>query len=143
MDQQLKPDSFLERLFLADSDQPRIQLFRYSITGGTTYLIEFLFFFTFYDMLRIPYVISTAMAFTIGVTLVYMLSIQWVFQKGKHPKKEVGVFVITGIIGILIHDSSNYILQLIEASSILAWTVSNGALFFWNFLSRRELLKRS
>lgn len=57
-----------------------VRFARYAIVGTATFLIDFLLLWVFVELVHIHYIVSTALAFIIGVSFNYFLSRRWVFK---------------------------------------------------------------
>lgn len=96
--------------------------------------------------LAIPYLYSGAIAFTLGLIVIYILSISWVFERraGVHPWIEFAVFALIGIIGLGINEGVLYILTgLLGVYYLLSKVASVFVVFTWNFFARKYLLFRA
>jgi len=99
----------------------------------------------FTSVLGIPYLISGAMSFSLGIAVIYILSIKWVFEKRAldNPVAEFGLFFFIGIIGLGINE---LVLWALTGGFGIYYLFSKGAsiivVFTWNFLARKSLLFR-
>ena len=87
---------------LNKSDKTSIQLLKYGAVGGVAYCVDFgsLFFLT--DFVKIHYLISAAIAFILGLSTNYALSVFWVFPKRtlEDKRAEFLIFSIIGVVGL-------------------------------------------
>ena len=94
----------------------------------------------------VSYLISGAIAFLLGLAVVYTLSVVWVFEHRayKNMQSEFLVFAGVGIVGLGINES---VLWLLSGFIGLHYLVAKGAsvilVFSWNFGARKYLLFRS
>ena len=79
-----------------------IQFLRYVVVGGIAFLFDFFFLYIFTSSMRIHYLISAAIAFLIGLTVNYLLSIFWVFDKRTMENRTVEflIFATIGLVGL-------------------------------------------
>jgi len=93
-----------EKLFKKSTDNILIQFFRYIHVGGIAYIFDFGTLFVLTDYLNCYYLISAAIAFLIGLTINYTLSIRWVFNRRciKEQRVEFIIFSMIGGIGLLL-----------------------------------------
>ena len=97
------------------------------------------------SVIGVPYLMSGALAFVLGLIVIYILSITWVFEKrgNRSLPMEFLVFAVIGIVGLAINES---ILWLLTGYFGLYYLVSKVAsvciVFSWNFAARKWLLFR-
>jgi len=97
------------------------------------------------SVLGVPYLISATISFSIGLAIVYVASICWVFENrsNMHRAAECTIFVLIGVVGLGIND-----LVLWLFTSHLGWFylsskfVSIFFVFSWSFLARKFVLFR-
>ncbi|RKX62086.1 MAG: GtrA family protein [Thermodesulfobacteriota bacterium] len=133
----------LEKLFVYDIDNVAIQLFRYTFVGGIAFLGDFgtLFFMTEY--VNLNYLISAAIAFVIGLTINYLLSVSWVFSKRKLNSRfvEFIIYSFIGLIGLCLNESFMWILtEKIHFYYLVSKIWTTGIIYLWNFSVRRFVL---
>lgn len=141
----LIPKNMIHTLLKQSTDRISIQFFRYLFVGGTAFLVDFgsLYFLTEY--FGIYYLLSAAIAFTLGLIVNYLLSVKWVFNKHTLDSRlhEVGIFTLVGIVGLGLNEviiwffTSNLHLFYIYSKIISAVLV-----LFWNFFARRYTIFR-
>lgn len=130
-------------LLLNKSNNAFIQLFRYTIVGGIAFLFDFgtLFFLTEY--LNVYYLVSAAIAFLLGLSINYGLSILWVFEKRtiKSKKLEFLIFLIIGVIGLGLNELLMWFLtDILKVHYLFSKIISTGVVYFWNFFIRKFAL---
>ncbi len=85
--------------FIIKSNNTLIQLVRYTLVGGIAFVADFGSLYALTESLHIYYLVSAAIAFTIGVTIKYAFSIVWVFNKRTIQSRWIEFFLF-GIIGV-------------------------------------------
>jgi|APIni6443716594_1056825.scaffolds.fasta_scaffold168111_2 putative flippase GtrA len=129
--------------FILKSNNTLIQLVRYTLAGGIAFVADFGSLYTLTEFLHIYYLVSAAIAFSIGVTVKYAFSIVWVFDRRtiQSPWIEFFIFGIIGVTGLGL--SLLFMWFLTEkthlhylASKIIAAIL----VFFWNFFARKFTL---
>ena len=91
----------------------------------------------------VEYLLSAAVSFLLGLTIVYLASIYWIFETRnmRSPGVEFGIFLIIGLIGLGINEG---VLWLLTGGLGLYYLVSKIAsvfiVFSWNFLARKYFL---
>ena len=93
-------------LLRTNTNNVYIQLFRYTIVGGIAFIVDFVSLFILTEFIHFHYLISAAIAFSLGLTTNYILSISWVFDARslQNKYKELVIFTIIGIIGLLFNE---------------------------------------
>jgi putative flippase GtrA len=97
------------------------------------------------SVLGVPYLWSGAIAFLIGLSMVYVLSVRWVFEKrALHDwRAEFLVFALIGVVGLGLNE---LVLWLLTGYLGLFYLFSKAAsvvvVFSWNFGARKWLLFR-
>jgi len=134
-----------KKLIKDQTDDTRIQLFRYFFVGGAAFIVDFGSLFIFTEFLGIYYLISAAIAFILGLIANYILSLSWVFNKRtlNNRKLEFGIFALIGIVGLglnemLIYFFTDYLQLYYLLSKIIAAII----ILFWNFFARKFALFR-
>ena len=134
-----------ELLFRSGTNNTFVQLFRYTFVGAIAFLFDFgsLYFFT--DWLYIHYLVSAALAFLVGITVNYLLSIAWVFQSRtmKNVWLEIALFTVIGIVGLGLNELIIWFFtELAEFHYLISKLFSTVSVYLWNFFARKFLLFR-
>jgi putative flippase GtrA len=130
-------------LFAKSTDNLLIQLIRYAFVGGAAFVVDFglLFFLTSYCGLF--YQVSACISFIAGLTVNYLISISWVFNKRRMHNKMLGeflLFALVGVIGLGLNALIMYLFtDIIGLFYLLSKIISTIIVFGWNFLGRRYL----
>lgn len=91
----------------------------------------------------VSYLVSGALAFLVGLLVIYVLSTHWVFaaRTSASPWREFALFALIGIVGLGINELVLWVLTgwfgLFYLSSKAASIV---LVFAWNFAARKRLL---
>jgi putative flippase GtrA len=91
----------------------------------------------------VHYLVASAIGFLSGLALVYWLSVCCVFDDSRvlRPSQEIAGFLVTGLIGLGLTELLMALLVgSFDLSAPLAKIPTVGAVFSFNFLSRRMLL---
>ena len=134
-----------QKLLKDQTNKTRIQLLRYLFVGGAAFIVDFISLYILTDFFGIYYLISAAIAFSLGLLVNYFLSVSWVFnqRKLKNRNYEFGVFAIIGIVGlglneVIIWFFTQELLIYYLLSKIFAAVI----ILFWNFFARKYVLFR-
>lgn len=138
--------NLLYKLFFRETKNFFIQLFRYGIVGGISFLIDFGILFTFTEYLGFPYIISSCIGFIGGLTANYLMSIQWVFNssiENKNSTAEFLGFALVGIVGLGLNALIMWFFtELIAFHYLSSKIISTIIVFGWNFIGRRFLTSK-
>jgi len=135
----------INQLLKNQTDKTHIQFFRYIFVGFAAFIVDFMSLYAFTDVFQVYYLISAALAFTLGLLANYALSINWVFNNRTLDNvwSEFILFAIIGIIGLGLNELfiwlfTDYIGLYYLISKIFAAML----ILFWNFSARKITLFR-
>lgn len=135
----------IDKILRKRTDNITIQFFRSIIAGGIATVVDFGALYSLTEFLNIYYLISAAIAFILGVSTNYTLSILWVFSRRRLGKKwlEFVIFAIIGIIGLSLNELIIWFFtEYVHFHYLLSKVVSTIIVFTWNFLARKFILFR-
>jgi putative flippase GtrA len=137
--------SLSQKLLKYQTDQTRIQLFRYMFVGGAAFIVDFVSLFILTDFFGIYYLISAAIAFILGLIANYLLSVSWVFNKRTFENRtfEFGIFAIIGIVGLGLNEVFIWFFtQDLQIYYLFSKIFAAAIILFWNFFARKFTLFR-
>ncbi len=97
------------------------------------------------EVFHVPYLVSAAFSFLLGVTASYVLSILWVFGARRMPSRaaEYGLFVFVGLVGLGLNEALLWLFtEPLGLYYMLSKCAAGGLVFFWNFGTRKLILFR-
>ncbi|WP_195540326.1 GtrA family protein [Eubacterium maltosivorans] len=116
------------------------EIFRFGIAGGLGFIVDYGILFTFTEFLKINYLISSGISFTVSVIVNYIICIIWVFKDAKkNDNKTVILFIGSSLIGLLINQFLMWF--LVEKLSIyymFSKIISTIIVMIWNYLAKRK-----
>lgn len=119
------------------------QLFKYTFAGGIAFIMDIGSLYVLTEYVHIHYLISTAIAFIIGLTINYLISIKWVFDQRNISNKKVE-FLIFGLIGVLGLGINEFVIWLFTEQFdffyINSKLVATVIVYFFNFFVRKFTL---
>jgi len=133
----------LKRLVVARTDNLLIQFGRYTLVGSVAFLADFGCLFALTEFLRIHYLVSAALAFLLGLSVNYLLSVAWVFRRHALTRRacEIGLFAAIGVVGLGFNELCMWFLTEQVGVYYLGSKIgSTGLVYLWNFLARRFML---
>jgi putative flippase GtrA len=125
------------------SDKKSIQIPRFILVGGLTASLDFIFLFVLTEFMNVNYLVAAAIGFVTGSSVNYVLSIQWVFARGKYHNYavEFGIFTFFTVLGLLLNQVTMYV-----CTSIFAWlylyskSLSVILVTLFNFVAKKYLV---
>jgi len=136
-------DRQIRSFLFKKSDKTSVQLFKYFFVGGIAYTVDFGSLFILTDIVKIHYLISAAIAFTLGLITNYTLSIFWVFSKRTVDNKrlEFIIFSIIGVVGLGLNEGIIWFFtETVHFHYLISKVFSTVVVFFWNFFARKKIL---
>jgi putative flippase GtrA len=97
------------------------------------------------DFFGLQYLVSGAIAFILGLSIVYSFSIMWVFERRNftNTKAEYALFAGIGIMGLVLNEVSLWFLTSVIGFHYLISKIASVVLVFaWNFGARKLCLFR-
>ena len=101
--QQLRHGQF-RPLFAEPTENTVTQLFRYVLTGASSFLVDFLLLFLL-EMLGVHYLPAAACSFAVGITCNFLLTKYFAFKSvdsSVGPAAEIAVFIAISVVGLLV-----------------------------------------
>lgn len=130
-------------LLFGPATSPSVQLFRYTLVGGTAFVVDFSALTALVSIAGLHYLAAAAIAFLGGLLTNYALSVMWVFpeRRVKSPLAEFGIFAGIGVLGLGINELTMWLLTSLagldyRASKLAAAVV----VYVWNFTARKRAL---
>ncbi len=121
------------------------EFIRYVAASAIALLIDTGSLFLMTSIFEVPYLISGAIAFTLGLAMVYVLSVVWVFENRvvRSRLAEFAAFALIGIIGLAMNEAILWLLTSAFGFYYLVSKIGSVAVVFtWNFFARKHLLFR-
>ena len=128
-------------VLLQKSDNLYIQLFRYLFVGGMATVVDTGSLVLLTSHFGINYLVSAPIAFLLGITTNYVLSILWVFRSSGKMKREIMLFVLIGVTALILNEAIMYsLVSLLAIFYLFAKLVSIAATMMWNFGLRKKFV---
>lgn len=140
--------SIIRKLLYSSTENIAIQLLRYLFVGGIAFAADFGLLAFLTECCNMPYLLSGCCGFIGGLTVNYLLSIRWVFNKHNSDSSsamvDFVVFAIIGVIGLGLNALIMWIAtERMGAHYLLSKIISTILVFGWNFLGRRVLISKT
>lgn len=90
----------------------------------------------------VSYLLAGALAFGVGLSTIYFLSVQWVFaERRMNPYAEFALFGLIGLVGLVLNEIVLWIFTGILGFYVLISKIASVVVVFsWNFAARKWLL---
>ena len=135
-----------------------IQIFKFIIVGGISFIIDFVIYTVMCNILQIHYIIAGITGFIISVVANYILSMRFVFESKEDMRKdkEFVIFVVLSLIGMLINSVILYIcidliyrycywlkeMISVKLMNVIAKIIATGIVMVYNFITRKIFLEK-
>lgn len=133
------------RMLIDRTDNLFIQLFRSVFVGGTSFVFDFAVLYSLTEFAGVHYLLSSILSFIVGVTVNYLLSKVWVFDRSTFNNKglEFGIFALIGAVGLGLTTLFMYLFtDVARFHYLFSKIVATILVYLWNFFSRRMMLFR-
>ena len=138
-------ESLLKIVFVDKTNNTLIQLFRYLFVGGVAFIADISTLALLTEKFAVHYLLSAGVAFLVGLTVNYLISIYWIFPKSSLSNRsaEFAVFAAVGVIGLGLNEAAMWIFtDTLSFHYMASKVISTAVVFFWNFIARKILLYR-
>jgi putative flippase GtrA len=118
------------------------QFWRYFLGAGVGYIFDFGTLILLTEVFSVNYLLSAAIAFTVGLIVVFIISKRFVFGDSKIKSKslEFGLFAVIGIGGLGILTLLMWLLtDVADINYIISKVLATTIVYAWNFFVRRSL----
>ncbi len=121
------------------------ELIRFAFTGGVCFVVEFLCLTLLVELVRIPVLVATAIAFLVSVAVNYALCVKWVFTGAKDGGAAVRTaFLITSGMGFGLNELLMWLFTgVMSIHYMIAKVASTLLVMIWNYFTKRYVLQRS
>ena len=121
------------------------QLWRYTFVGAIAFAFDFGSLFALAHFGGVHYLVAAGIAFLIGLSVNYVLSIQWVFTRRSIGDKRVEFLLFAGIglAGLGLNELFIWLFTEIVGFHYLASKIASTVfVYLWNFFARKYSLFR-
>lgn len=124
------------------------QIWRYFLTGGLAFVVDFGLFAICLYAFEWHYLVSNLVGLIAGLVVNYWISIRWVFAACKRSVSnrtlEFSMFALIGILGVLLNQALMWLqVDFLEILPMLAKFISAAIVLLWNFGIRKIFLFKS
>lgn len=124
------------------------QMWRYFLTGGLAFFVDFGLFAICLDALGWHYLVANLVGLVAGLAVNYWISVRWVFAACKRSVSnrslEFSMFALIGVLGVLLNQALMWFqVDFLEILPMLAKFISAAIVLLWNFGIRKIFLFKS
>ena len=134
------------------------EILRFVITGGVSFVVEFILLVVLRDTAGLPTLLANAIAFTVSVIVNYFLCLLWVFQGAEGGSRgKQAVFFLTSLIGLALNELIMFVLGAVLGEDTVLFSFAGRAVsmymvnkviatllvMVWNYFSKRAVLTHS
>ncbi|MBL1223875.1 GtrA family protein [Enterococcus sp. BWR-S5] len=117
----------------------------FGIVGIIATAIDFASLFLLKSVLGVDVYIATTIAFSLSLIFNYIASMKYVFvaKEGLSVKKQMVIFLVTSVIGLLINQAVMYVgIEWLHVYYMLAKFLATAVTMVFNFVARHLLLEK-
>ena len=117
------------------------EFIRFCIVGVITFVIDYGLLYVLTERFGYSYLISSGIAFTVAVLINYVLCLLYVFKNSRNGIKQISIFVLTSIIGLLLNQICMWLfVETFDLYYMFAKIGATGIVMIWNFVTKRLAL---
>ena len=130
-------------LKLLNGNTRLMELVRFGVTGGVCFLVEFAALTLLVELLHMPVLWATALAFLISVIVNYALCVKWVFTGAKGGSGRVRLqFLVTSGMGLGLNELLMWLMNIrLGVQYQLAKVIATLMVMIWNYVTKRLVLR--
>lgn len=119
------------------------EIFRFCIVGGISFFIDYGLLYFFTEYYHITYLISSAISFSVAVIINYFLCLTIVFKKAKNGWKQISLFVISSLIGLVINQICMYFfVEFMMIYYMISKVLATIIVTIWNYITKKKSIER-
>lgn len=120
------------------------QIIKFGIVGFIAFLIDYSILYILTEFFNFYYLLSATISFIVSLIFNYIVSIKWVFDANKKQTlKEVVIFVILSVIGLLINHIVMFIMvDKIHIYYMITKIFATIIVMIWNFITRKIFIEK-
>jgi len=117
------------------------QFIRYLIIGFSSFLLEYLLFFTLFKLLNINVLISNSIAIFIVFWFNFLLNKYWSFKSKENLFKQLIMYLLLFVFNITISNLFIYEASIIiNMSPLISKVLIMGLIVIWNFILYKKVI---
>jgi putative flippase GtrA len=132
-------------LFVNKSDRTAVHLIRSVFSSNVAFAVDFGILVVLTEVVGLHYLISNGIAFMVGTTISYTLSVFWVFSRRSIANKhaEYWIFILIGVVGVGLNEALIWTFtEHVHIHYLISKVIAGSSVFFFNFFARKYVLFR-
>lgn len=120
------------------------QIMKFGVVGFLCFFIDYFVLFAATEILKINYLVSSGISFSVSVIINYILSTKFVFQtkQDTNKMKEFILFVILSLVGLGINQIIMWFtVEKVSIYYMLGKIVATAIVMVYNFITRKIFLE--
>lgn len=129
----------------AEGSQVFGEFMRYVVVGGIAAVADLSVLYVAAVQIQVHYLTAGLIAFLVGLTINYILSVTWAFRHRSVENRlvEFAIFAAVGVAGLGLNEAVLYLFTgLLALHVMLSKLVAVATVFMWNFGARKLILFR-
>lgn len=121
------------------------QIIKFGFVGFLCFFIDYGIMVFLTEVVKIDYLISSGISFTVSVIVNYILSVTFVFETDKNKNKfgEFVVFVFLSVIGLGINEACMWFaVELLGIHYMISKIGATAVVMVYNFISRKIFIEK-
>lgn len=120
-----------------------IEIFRFCITGGVSFVIDYGILFILTEFAGLNYLISSGISFTVSVIVNYFMCVRWVFEAKNANGKSVTIFIGSSVVGLILNQIFMWLfVEIFGAFYMVAKIITTLLVMFWNYVAKRKAVSK-
>lgn len=121
------------------------QIFKFGLVGILCFFIDYGIMIALTEILRIDYLISAGISFSISVIVNYILSLSFVFSVEKRNRlKNFILFIILSVVGLGLNQVLMWFgVEVLGVFYMISKIFATGVVMVYNFITRKFVLEKS
>lgn len=118
-----------------------LELIRFCLVGGISLIVDYAVLYSLVEFLKIHYLYSSAIAFTISVIFNYWLCVKYVFKVSQQSTKQAILFISSSVVGLVLNQIFMWLfVDLINIHYLIAKLGATVIVTAWNYVMKRKAI---
>ena len=118
------------------------QIGKFFVVGIIATVIDYVILIICKELIGLPILLSTSIAFVISLIFNYILSTKWVFKVSSSRKKSI-LFILFSIIGLLLTEFIMWLLNIkLLINYLIVKVIATAIVMVFNFITRKFILEK-
>ena len=118
------------------------EFIRFCFVGGLTFFVDYGLLFYLTEYLKINYLTSSAISFSIAVIVNYILCLKFVFINGKNGYKQIFLFILSSVAGLGINQLCMFFfVEILTIYYLIAKILATIIVTLWNYVTKKKSIE--